>query len=142
MKTLLFLILSLVFSITIVAQEAIPDVIKESFIDHIISGSTSFINMINWLFVVVFIIICWLINDISASEEKFKWLNWYAKIPKILRSLISGILLMTVFYWAFQYKTRIEVVEMLFSILFSMVIYKIGIDKVLNWVSQRLGLKL
>jgi len=123
------------------AVETMPQDLQQSFFDSLQVGIMAFLNMLNWLYVVVFIIVSWLINDATDADNKFYWLRWYSLVPKIIRSLISGLLLIVLFYWAFNYHTRIEVVNMIFSLLFSMVLYKFGIDRILRFISERLGLK-
>lgn len=123
------------------AVDNLPPDIQQSFFESLQIGFQLFLGMINWLYVVVFIIVSWLVNDATEAENKFEWLAWYSKVPKVLRSLFSGLILMAVFYWAFSYSTRIEVVNMLFSLLLSMVLYKFGIDRILRFISERVGLK-
>lgn len=141
MKTLLTFIVILFSMGFCMAIDNLPPDIKQSLFDNLQVGLQSFLGMINWLYVIVFIIISWLINDATDAENKFMWLSWYGKIPKVLRSLVFGILLIGIFYWAFNYTTRIEVINMLFSLLASMILYKFGIDKILRFISERLGLK-
>jgi len=97
----------------------------------------SFIYFINWLFVVVFILLAWLINDTAEAKNKATWFSWFDKIPKTLRSLAIGLLLAALFYWGFGYSSRTEVMSLIFSVIVTMVIYKIGVDKVLRWISKR-----
>ena len=97
----------------------------------------AFIYFIYWLFVVVFILLAWLINDTAAAKNKLTWFSWFDKIPKTLRSLGIGLLLAALFYWGFGYSGRTEVMSLIFSVIVTMVIYKIGIDKVLKWISKR-----
>lgn len=116
--------------------------IEQTIIQSIQEGFLNFLRMVNWLFVVVFIILAWLINDTAESTNKYTtWLNWWSAIPKAFRTLIAGFILIAIFAWAFDYNTKQEITEMLFGIIVSMVIYKIGIKQFLTWVSQRLGFK-
>jgi hypothetical protein len=111
-------------------------IVHESLVSNVKDGFLTFILFVNWLYMTVFILSAWLINDVSdAVNPSTKWMNWFNKIPKILRSIIIGIVWAIVFYWGFEYESRIEVMEMVFSMLLGMVLYRIGINKVLKWIS-------
>ena len=122
-----------------------PPVDNDGIVDYDLSGEIkygfwnaikAFIAFVNWLFVIVFILLAWLINDTAENKNGANWFNWFNRIPKILRSLGIGLLLAAVFYWGFNYHHRQEVMGLMFSIVVTMVIYKIGVDKVLRWVSK------
>lgn len=123
------------------SAEVGDNIIEETVFESIINGAMEFLGMINWLFVVVFIIVAWLMNDTAEATNGASWFSWWAKIPKVLRTLIAGVLLMGAFVFLFDYRTKPEITEMLFGIVMSMVIYKIGLDKFLRWISQKLGVK-
>lgn len=110
--------------------------VSESVINHIKDGTLSFIDLINWLFIIVYVVITWLFNDLSAANNTAKWLNWFNKIPKMLRSFLMGLFIAILFYWVFGYNERLDVFALFCSILMGMVIYKIGIDKIFSYISK------
>lgn len=110
--------------------------VSESIIQHIKDGTLSFLDLINWLYIVIFVIIAWLINDTSEATNTGIWLNWFAKIPKGLRTFIIGLLLAMAFYWMFSYNTRLDVFGLFCSLIFGMVVYKIGIDQIFAYISS------
>ena len=108
---------------------------EQSIITQLTDGFMLFSQMINWLFIVVFIIMAWITNDSAEANNAHSWFSWYAKIPKVLRTLIFGILLALLFAWTFEYSQRLDVFKMLMSILLGMVVFKIGIEKALRFIS-------
>lgn len=117
-------------------------VIEPTLVENIQNGVITFINFVNWLYMVVFILSAWLLNDITEAKNKVtKFMNWFNSIPKALRSFVIGIAWIFLFAWGFRYDTRIEVMGMIFSLLLSMVVYQYGIKKILAWVSKKIGLK-
>ena len=116
--------------------------INESVINGIKKGTFTFISLINWLFIVVFIVITWLFNDTVDAKNTATKLNWFSKIPKMLRSFLMGILIAVIFYWVFGYNTRIDIFALFCSLISGMVLYKIGIDKIFKFISEKyLGFK-
>ncbi|MDD5358564.1 MAG: hypothetical protein PHX80_05415 [Candidatus Nanoarchaeia archaeon] len=99
------------------------------------------ISLVNWLYILIFMLLAYLINDFTDATNVANWLTWLSKIPKAIRSLIIGLLLIIVFAWAFGLPSRFDVFRMLLSLLMAMVIYKFGIDKAFKWISTRFGLK-
>jgi hypothetical protein len=104
---------------------------------NLFKGVVDLFNMVNWLFVVVYMLSMWLINEYTDSNKKGKKLNRVRLVPKFARVVIWGALLAGFFFWAFRYDTREDVVELFFSILVSMLIYRLGIRKIFDWLSPR-----
>ncbi len=127
-------------TVNTVAKNSITE-LQATIWEKIWDAITEFINFVNWFYVLVFIIITWLISDHAASINRAGWLSFWDRIPKVLQSLIIGFLLIPLFYWGFSYSGRHDVMSMLFSMLAGMVIYKIGIYKLLSWCSRKMGLK-
>ena len=100
-----------------------------------------FVSYINWVFVLVFMLATWLINDPTDATNAAKWLTWLSFISRSVRSLIVGLLLIILFVWVFKYTGRLEIFKMFLSLLLGMVIYKFGINKIFAWLSARLGFK-
>jgi Mn2+/Fe2+ NRAMP family transporter len=140
MKTLIFIFLCLLTGIAIFAQTTTPDV-QTITLATIGEAFKQFISYINWLFVLIFMLSTWLINDTADATNFGLAFNWLNKIPKALRTLIIGFNVLILFAWTFGLHTKIEVFKLVLSLLISMVIYKFGINKIFNWISQRFGLK-
>lgn len=136
MKKLIFILFAvLVFPIIMFAQGEAIDQAKQSFVDDLMSGLQQFFDFVNWLFVVTFIFIAFLVNvsiEKSKNNPIAKWLKKYIGTAWV--SFIIGLILAGLFYWGFNYTERLEGIGLFFSILLSMVIYQIGIKKVLQYI--------
>lgn len=106
--------------------------------NNLYEGLEQFYGYVNWLFIIVFILSAWIMNDSIEAKNKVIKLNWFEKIPKIIRSLFIGIIWAVFFYWAFGYDNRKEVTGLVFSMLMSMVLYKCGIDYILKLISKKI----
>jgi len=140
------IILILLFAIAIISfaageQQELGS-IESGFKDVLISGFESFWEMINGLFVVVYIILCAIIMDFSKSEDKAKKLNWFSKFHFILQGLFLSIPLMLLFIWGFELYSRIEIVKLVFSVILSLGIFKIGPHQLFTWLISNGVLKL
>jgi len=141
MKRLLFF-LSLVFvCFGLSAQTIAPTEIESFSIASITEAAKLFVSYINWVYVLVFMLATWLINDTADASNVGNWLAWFSKISRSARSLIVGVLLILLFAWAFNLTGRMEVFKMILSLILAMVIYKFGINKIFAWLSARLGFK-
>jgi len=114
---------------------AVGGEVDQTIMDKIKAGVMDFLGYINWLFLVVFIGVSWLTNDTAEATNFAGWFSWWAKIPKIIRTLIAGVVQMGVFYWLFDYNSKAEVRDMVFALFGGLLIYKFGLDKFLRWVS-------
>ena len=115
--------------------------IEKTIVDHFVQAVKDFLGYVDWLFMVVFIVITWLINGAVCDKNKFGWLDWMQKIPRLLIALGIGLILTVAFYYLFDYSGIIGIRTMLMSLLLSMVVYKIGIDKFLKWIFGKIGIK-
>jgi hypothetical protein len=122
-------------TVTDVTTPLVGGEVDQTIMDKIKAGVMDFLKYVNWLFLVVFIGLSWLINDTAEATNVAGWFSWWAKIPKIIRTLIAGIVQIGVFYFLFQYNSIAEVRDMVFALFAGMLIYKFGIDKFLRWVS-------
>lgn len=113
----------------------------ESFSLSIIFDSLKvLVSSVNWLFVIVFMLVTWLLNDTSEATNTSTW-NWFNKTPKAIRALFIGIIGIILFAYVYQVHSREEIFKLILSLLMAMVIYKFGIDRVLRYLSKRFGLK-
>jgi len=117
---------------------------SESIITGIKDGSITFLSLINWLYVVIFIVVTWLFNDLIEAKNTGTKLNWFNKIPKMLRSFIVGLVIAFIFYFTYTDENiRLNIFSLFISLISGMVIYKIGINNILAIVSEKfLGLDL
>lgn len=116
--------------------------VQESLTGNIKDGILTFIYFVNWLYMVVFVLSAWLINDSTESTNKLtKFMSWFNGVPKAARSFCIGILWMVIFGWGFRYDTRLDVMSLIFSLILAMVIYQYGVKKILEWISKKIGLK-
>ena len=106
------------------------------------SGIIEFIAAVNWLYIIAFMLTAWLINDHADATNRANWLTWWSRVGRTFRSFIIGIILILLFCWGFNFRTREEIINMIFSLLLAMVIYKFGIDKVFAALSKKIGLKI
>ncbi len=139
MKKLFLLIAVLLISIAIFPQ---GNTSVDSFtFSTITEALKELISLLNWTYILVFMLATWLINDPTDAVNAADWLTWLSKIPKAIRSFIIGIILIVIFAWAFGLPSRFDVFRMLLSLLVAMVIYKFGIGRAFKWISTRFGLK-
>lgn len=110
---------------------------EQNLIQEVTGGIIEFLGLIQWIYVIVFIIITWLTNDFSEAKNVASWLSWWAAIPKLLRVFILGVVLIAVFGYFWRMSTREEYFVLTLSMFAAMVFYKIGIDKLLSWFSGK-----
>ncbi len=113
---------------------------ETTFIAQLWAGITSFFASINWLFVVLFIVVMWLLNEGADSKGTFTWLNWLQSIPKAWRTFLGGILLATAFAFFYDLKSKVDYAGLLYSVLLGMIIWKLGINQAFEWFKQRVWL--
>lgn len=142
MKSLIFCFLLLLCT-GMVAFSQVPETSEvEAFsIASITDAVKIFVSYINWVYVLVFMLVTWLINDSVDASNVVTWLNWLNNVPRALRSAIIGGFLIILFMWVFKFTGRVEIFKMLLSLLLAMVIFKFGINKIFSWLSNRLGFK-
>lgn len=139
MKNLTLIIsLLLVFCISAFGQDS--QTVESFSISAITDSLKMLVASVNWLFVIIFILSAWLVNDTSEATNTVS-LAWFTKIPKSVRALIIGLFCVVLFAWVNQTTSREEIFKLIVSLLLSMVIYKFGIKKALRFISTRIGLK-
>jgi TRAP-type C4-dicarboxylate transport system permease large subunit len=118
------------------------ETIDHNFLAELWNGVQQFFALINWLFIVVFMLSAWIANDtIDSTNTHTRWADFLKTVPKILRSLALGIVWIVVFAWGFRFTNRTEIMAMIFSLVLSSFLYQVGINKVFRWISSKLGLK-
>jgi len=104
--------------------------------EQIYGGFSEMISYVNWLFVATFIVSTWLINTFT-----FKIKNKTFILPRSYLIIIWGIVLSLLFYFLFKDDTTLGIAyfrSLFFSIIFSMVVYKLGIDKFFNYIENKI----
>jgi len=104
--------------------------------EQIYGGFGEMLSYVNWLFVATFIVSTWLI-----STYTFKIKNKTFVLSKSYLVIIWGIVLSLLFYFLFKDDAtlgREYFKSMFFSIIFSMVAYKLGIDKFFNYIENKI----
>lgn len=109
---------------------------EQTLIQLITDAGTTFLHSVNWLFVAVFTLLTWLLNEGADHPTSFKWLNWLQNISKPVRALIFGLLLAIPFAWLYDCKTKEDISGLIYAIFIGMAVWKMGIDKVVNWVKE------
>ena len=110
---------------------------EQSLIQQLWGGVQLLFANVNWMFVPIFIVIMWLFNEGTNSQTRFKWLNWLQNINKSFRVLIGGLILGVPYCWIYGLNTKEEIVGVLYAILIGMVIWKMGIDTVFEWIKKK-----
>ena len=111
---------------------------ETTFIAQLWAGIETFFASINWLFLVVFVTITWLLNEGTDSCASFKWLNWLQGIPRKWRTIISGLLMALIFAYLYDLRTKVEIAGLIYSIILGMIIWKLGLDSFFEWFKQRI----
>lgn len=138
MRTLFFIVTLFFVTLVVTAQTQAPVDLNKEFQLSISEGVKLFLSFLNFTYITVFMLSAWLINDLSEAVNSFRFLNFLQAVPKFFRSGMVGIAWAIIFYWAFKYNSRLDVIALLFSMLTGLVIYRIGIKKVFEYISQNM----
>lgn len=140
MKKLILLTIMAFFlaAIAAIGQDSNSAVIEQNISNNIKDALIEFGQFLNYIFIITFILIAWVINDSIDAENFGSNTTFLNRIPRVLRSLIIGVLIAFVFIWGFEYNKRIEIMSLFFSLIVSMVIYQVGIKKALRFISERI----
>jgi hypothetical protein len=141
MKTLalIFFIVMVTLTATIVsAQDVVTEVDpQQSVISSATEGFKTFLDRIDWIYLIIFVVAAWLINDFTDANNLSKWLDWLQKWPKALRTFLLGLVLIPIVGY-FNYSTvRDEYFNLLLSLVFGMVLYKMGLNYLFGIISSR-----
>lgn len=140
MKTIkwIFMILCVFIVSSMIAQESvIPSDPQQSMISAAAEGFKTFLARIDWIYLIIFVVIAWLVNDFADAANLGKWLNWLQKWPKALRTFALGVILIPIVAY-FNYSTvRDEYFNLVISLVFGMVLYKMGLNYIFEIISSR-----
>ena len=144
MKKLLTFLAIMAIGIIVFAQDTsnVSKDIQSLTVSKIWEGVVTFWSYLNWVFIVAFIIFSGIFNMYVSAENKAGWLNWFRKVPMAIWVCLIGIMLALIFIFIFDITSKRDIAGLFFSIVFSMGIYKMGIDKFINWLATKFGLQL
>lgn len=142
-KSISALISVLLLSTAIIAQDitSTGSDIQGLTISKIWGGIVTFWSYLNWVFIVAFIIVSGIFNMYVSAENKAPKLNWFRKVPMAIWVLCIGMIMACIFVFSYEIVDKADITGLLWSIIFSMGIYKLGIDKLTNWIATKFGLK-
>jgi len=142
MKRLLALTAVLLISLVSLAQtDSTATDIQGLTISKIWGGIVTFWSYLNWVFIVAFIIVSGIFNMYVSAENKAPKLDWFRKVPMAIWVLCIGVIMACIFIFSYEIVGKADITGLLWSIIFSMGIYKLGIDKLIKWLATRFGLK-
>jgi len=142
MKKLLALAAVLLISLVALAQtDSTATDLQGLTISKIWGGIVTFWSYLNWVFIVAFIIVSGIFNMYVSAENKAPKLNWFRKVPMAIWVLCIGVIMACIFIFSYEIVDKADITGLLWSIIFSMGIYKLGIDKLINWIATKFGLK-
>ena len=108
---------------------------KESFLEIILNGIQTFGDFINWPYLIVFIMIVWLLNQITGKLPKKTYKNKVFNLT-FLRTAGIGIILAVIFFSLSDYYERSEILRYLVSLFFAMFIIYDGLRKWLDYLEH------
>jgi hypothetical protein len=138
MKRFILLLCSFFIAVLAFSQTTEPAPGEAFLIKNIWEGFQQVFVYVNIQYCTVFIVATWLINDTIDAQNFAPAFTWLTKIPKGIRVLLLGFILMFVWAWAFKYSLRMDFFRLLISMLISMAVYKIGIKQVFTFISVKI----
>ena len=111
---------------------------EQTLIQLITEAAIGFLHSVNWIFVVVFTLLTWLLNEGTDHPTSFKWLNWLQSVSKPVRALVFGLLLAIPFAWLYECKTKEDFTGLIYAIFIGMAVWKLGIDWLIGWVKKNI----
>lgn len=151
MKRYLILALILATTVTMFAQDSIPDLMRkevdkglvtaaESVIDAIVNGITDIVGFVNWLLFLIIAAAATMFNESVEAQNKAPWLTWVQKyLPRGARTAVIGLIAVCFYAWAFRIKGRVEIFSLLITIFVTMFILSTIGNKLLRWVFKKAG---
>ena len=115
--------------------------IEKTVVEQIRIAAKQIIGYIDWVLMLTFLAVSWLTLPASEATNHFAWFYWWAKIPKLLQSLIIGIITCCIFWFLFDYSGKAGMISAFFTLILDMILYKMGIDKAIKWIFTKFGYK-
>lgn len=110
---------------------------QQSVISAAQDGFKTFLGRIEWIYLIIFVVLAWLVNDFADAANMGKWLDWLTKIPKGLRTFLLGLVLMPIVGYFNHSAVRDEYFNLLISLIFGMVLYKLGLNYLFGIISTK-----
>ncbi len=107
---------------------------EENIIQNITGSFTEILDIVNWIFVAVTILLAWLVNELIKKVTMPKWLKWFKNLNSWRALTIGTVILIPLFAFFGRFTTREEYFGLFISLMISMILYAIGIKTVLEWV--------
>ena len=93
-----------------------------------------FADAIDWFFVVIFMLITWLtIEGVRMLLKKWQ----LGKTAITVFVLVLGVILASLYAYVYAINDKEGVADLFYSVLAGMVIYKVGIDRLLDFVKSK-----
>ena len=105
---------------------------EELFFTKIWEAVKLFFENIDWLFVLLFMLITWLLLEGITSITKLN------KAITTICVLVIGVILASLYAYIYDRGGKLEFANLFYSVLMGMVLYKIGIDKLLEAIKNKL----
>jgi uncharacterized membrane protein len=105
---------------------------EELFIVKFWDAVKEFMDSINWLFMLLFMIITWLVNagaNIKKLKDDKTYQAWFV--------LALGVVLSILYGYLNDITTKEGITGLLFAIIAGMVVWKLGISKFEDWIKSK-----
>ena len=111
---------------------------EELFFTKVWEAIKVFAESIDWFFLLLFIIITWqILEGIKYAMKKWK----LSKAITTSFVFVLGVLLAIGYAYVYGIEGKSEIADLFYSILFGMILYKVGIDKIFSWMKNKLNEK-
>lgn len=110
--------------------------------ENLTEALDQFASNLNLVFVISFILLTWVFNTTVSAKNFGKGFTFFEKIPKILRVLVLGVVLVIIFVFVGGYSSKEDIFALFLSMIASMVIWKIGVEKIFKLITEKIGIKI
>jgi hypothetical protein len=107
---------------------------EETIIQSITDSFSNILDVVNWAYVAVTILLTWLVNELIKTITMPKWLKWFKNLNAWRALTIGSVFLIPLFAFFGRFQSREEYYGLFISLMLSMILYAIGIKSVLKWV--------
>lgn len=110
--------------------------------EELTEAISQYTQNLNVIFIIAFILLSWLMNVTVDATNFAKGFSIFRKIPKVFRVICLAICLSLVFIFLGGYSSKSDIFSLILSTITSMVIYKIGVNKIFKIIAGKLGINL
>ena len=111
---------------------------QDQIFEKVKNGLMGFLHLLDIVFIILLFIIGWLFTDVPDNLQNNKLFKWWFAVPNTFRVLIASIILVIVYLLLGMAKTSVEIFSIFVSTITAMVIFKLGINKVFEWITSRI----